>query len=374
MLSEARSRRQAVVALLALIAVTLMVLAAPSPAAAAPGQSIKKGIWDSQSRDDFATMRRLGAGVYSARLHWNLVAPTRPANPRNPRDPAYQWNAATTAAIRKARRYGMKVALEVHYAPGWANGGRPPEWVPTRVADYADFVTAASRRYPRVRYWVVWAEPTRKASMMPLITQKNSWTRLDAAGRRAPHYYARLLDRAYGALKRVDRKDKVIGGNSFNGGDVSPFNWIRDLKLPNGRPPRMDMYGHHPFSVRRPNLANGPFYPGVADFSDLDTLAGWVDRYLGDGPSGKPLRLWLGEVCFPTDHANDSFNVWVTRSVQARWIRSALKITRSWKRIAALIWFGLYDPPPVPSGRETRCGLLDAGGEPKPGYLAFRNG
>ena len=36
--------------------------------------------------------------------------------------------------------------------------GRGLEHAPKRVEDYAHFLTAASRRYPRVRHWMIWGE------------------------------------------------------------------------------------------------------------------------------------------------------------------------------------------------------------------------
>src|SRR5215217_5677869 len=136
----------------------------------------------------------------------------------------------------------------------------------------------------------------------------------------------------------------------------------------------MDLYGHHPFSARRPNLNSPQYVKGIADFSDLDTLAGWVDRYIGRDRRRKRLKLWLGELCFPTDHANNNFNVWVTRRVAASWLGDALRITRRWKRIESLVWIGLYDAPPAPAGDETNCGLLDYKGRQKPAYDVFRRG
>ncbi|MGH3995445.1 MAG: hypothetical protein ACRDSN_23645, partial [Pseudonocardiaceae bacterium] len=82
---------------------------------------------------------------------------------------------------------------------------------------------------------------------------------------------------SYGALKRVDRRNLVIGGNTWTGGDVTPLNFIRAMRLPSGRRPRMDLYGHNPFTFRFPNLREGPLGNGYADFSDLDTLARWLD-------------------------------------------------------------------------------------------------
>jgi hypothetical protein len=350
----------------------LAALLAIAGAAEAKKPSIKKGIWGPVERkgvSQFPIYRDLGAGIYHPEkvLAWNEVAPTRPADPTNPSDPAYQWPPELDQAVAEGRRYGIKVALTVMWSPRWANGGRPRQWAPNR-RDYARFLRAAARRYPSVRLWQIWGEPSRRANFLPL-------PRFEATG---PRRYARLLDAAYGALKRESRRNRVIGGNTFTTGDVSPKAFIKGMRLPNGRRPRMDMYGHNPFSARRPALRKGPLGFGFADFSDLDTLARWVDRYLGRGPGGRRLKLYLSEFTIPTDHANFEFNFYATRAKAATWLRSALRITRRWPRIYTLAWIGLYDDSPNgPNGAhgdEVHRGLLDWTGAKKPAYGAFKEG
>src|SRR4051794_8916802 len=133
-----------------LVLLALLVLAganAPLEARGAP-VTVRKGFWDADSTRqgllDFGTMRKLGAGLYNTRLRWDEIAPTRPQNPRNWRDPAYVWNRRTTTDLTRARRWGMRVALEVRNAPRWANGDRPGNWVPRNPKDYADFIWAAT--------------------------------------------------------------------------------------------------------------------------------------------------------------------------------------------------------------------------------------
>ena len=69
---------------------------------------------------------------------------------------------------------------------------------------------------------------------------------LTPAQRRGPESYAQILDDSYVALKNVSSENMVIGGNSFSGGDIRPLAFIKALRLPNGKPPRMDYYGHNP--------------------------------------------------------------------------------------------------------------------------------
>jgi len=186
--------------------------------------------------------------------------------------------------------------------------------------------------------------------------------------------YARILDASYAALKRVRRSNVVIGGNTWTGGEVTPLNFIRAMRLPNGRRPRMDLYGHNPFTARSPDLSKGPIRFGFADFSDLDTLIRWLDRYGYRDSRHRRLRLFLSELVIPTDHANRELNFWVSRATQARWLRAALHITRRSRRIYTLGYLGLYDDPPRADGLEVNRGLLDWRGKRKPSYAAFKRG
>lgn len=356
-------------------ALAALVLA---PAASARPQSHKKAIWGPVSidgRSAFPRYHRLGVGIYEMSLPWSLAAPTRPADPADPADPAYRWPAEVSVAIREADRYGIRVLLQLIGTPGWANGGRASNWVPSRPADLADFAAAAARRYPGVRHWMVWGEPSRQPNFMPLTPEKPGKA-LTAEQARAPRHYARMLDAAHAALKRVRRGNVVIGGNTYTTGDISPLNWIRSMRLPNGRRPRMDMYGHNPFTLRRPDLSQSLFRPptGYADFSDLDALRGWLDRYGYRDSRRRRLSIFISEWLLPTDHPNHEFNFWVTRAVQARWLAEALRIVRRTPWLYSLGWFSLYDDPPRPEGDEVNRGLLDFRGRPKPSYYAFRDG
>jgi hypothetical protein len=357
------------------LAVTLLVLLAGAAGAEARKPTVKKGIWGPavvDGKSQFPIYRELGAGLYHLRLRWNETALARPANPRDPADPAYAWSPELDDAVARARAAGMKIAVEVAGTPGWANGGKEPNWVPKRLGDYADFVAAAVRRYRAVRYWVIWGEPTRP-NFMPLPVTK-AGRKLTRKQKAAPHRYARLLDKAYAAVKSVNRHARVVGGNSFSSGDIGPRNWIRNLKLPSGRPPRMDLYGHNPFSARKPDLSDDLIRPGMADFGDLDALARWIDRDLGRRRGGKRIKIFIGEYAIPTDQPNYVFGWWVRRKTQANWLRAALRITRRWHRIETLVYYTLYDQAPRPQNDEFRSGLIDHSDRRKPAFYAYRRG
>ena len=343
--------------------VALLGLAATLPSSAA---AFSKAIWGPVYRDganQFPLYHELGVSIYQADLSWNLVAPARPHAPGDPRDPAYHWPAQLGEAISQARRFHMRVMLQITGAPAWANGGHADgTWAPRNPSDFASFAAVAARRYPSVHLWMVWGEPTREGNFHPLVKALPG-ARLDRAQRAAPRLYARLLDAAYGALKRVSRRNLVIGGSTYTTGLLDPLQWIENLRLPDGRPPRMDMYAHNPFSYQAPSFsaAASPF--DEVQFSDLPELARWIDRYLHRG-----LPLFLSEWTIPTGPDRE-FDFWVDPALAAQWISDALRLSRAWRRVYALGWVHVYDDPPYSAG-----GLLSAQGVPKPGFQAFATG
>jgi hypothetical protein len=329
--------------------------------------TFSKAIWGPVTRngvDQFPLYHQLGVGIYEADLRWNAVAPKRPRSATDPHDRAYRWPPELDQAISEARSFQMRVMLQIVYAPRWANGGHADgAWAPRNPADFAAFATAAARRYPKVHLWMIWGEPTRTGSFKPLDTGLPGIA-LDARQRRAPHLYARVLDGAYGALKRVSHENLVIGGCTYTTGAIDTLQWIRNLRLPSGKPPRMDMYGHNPFSYQDPTFGTGYSPFDETQFNDLPRLAQWTDRYLRRG-----LPLFLSEWTIPTHQGDGEFNFYVDPPVAARWITSALAESRSWHRIYALGWVNIYDDPP-----RTYGGLLTKTGAAKPSFAAFQNG
>jgi hypothetical protein len=375
-LEQGSTMRARLATLIGVCALLVFALLAAAPHKASASVSTHKLIWGPTDAAAFDTYVDLGAGLYEFTINWSLIAPTEPANPTDPLDPAYQWTPAVDEAIANAQAHGMQVVLEVSGAPGWANGGRPWPFAPTNPQDYADFVAAASKRWPAVHYWQIWGEPSRRPNFMPLPKHVFG-EKLTRAQQRGPELYAQILDDSYVSLKQVNPENIVIGGNTYSGGDIRPLAYIKALRLPNGKPPRMDMYGQNPFGFRRPDLSKDLLRPGngVADFCDLDVIVEYVDRYLSRAGRNKgKLPIFISEYFVPTDHKNWEFNYWVSKKTAANWVTAALKITHSWKRIYTLGWFELEDEAPDGSGTEVNRGLLTYKGAKKPAYYAFKNG
>ena len=183
----------------------------------------------------------------------------------------------------------------------------------------------------------------------------------------APHLYSRILDSAYGALKAANHANLIIGGMSDPAAAITPQQWIENMRLPDGQPPRFDMYGHNPFSVRVPDLSNPPSINQQFDFSDLSRLSEFVDKNLGRPGNPKP-KLFLSEWTIPT--AQDlEFNYHVEQRVQALWITDGLRIASELPSVYALGWIHLYDELPQQAG-----GLIKVDGTKKLGYFAWEKG
>ena len=227
-------------------------------------------------------------------------------------------------------------------------------------------MTAAARRYPGVKLWMIWGEPSRSKNFRPL-TPAEPYVKLNYNQRIAPRVYARLLDNAYGALKALNPANQIVGGMTDSSASITPVQWIENMRLRNGKPPRMDMYGHNPFSIRAPLLTNPPAINQQLDFSDVVRLHELVDHNLGRTNNPEP-KLFLSEWTIPTAKDRE-FNYHVEQRLQALWITDGLRIVRQLSSVYALGWIHLYDELPYFAG-----GLIEANGRKKLGFYAWKNG
>src|SRR5262249_47270949 len=148
----------------------------------------------------------------------NTTAKTRPANATDPFDPAYELDDVDEA-VRAAQDNDQEVILSISGTPSWANGGKNPNVMPTRVADFGDFARAISSRYsgrnpgyPFVRFWAIWNEPNLEQFLSP---------QFNASGKSvAPANYAKLAAAGYAGIKAGNPLAKVaIGETSARGSD-----------------------------------------------------------------------------------------------------------------------------------------------------------
>jgi hypothetical protein len=327
-------------------------------ASAVPARAADKAIWGPVTMPGgasaFPIYRELGVDTYQIQLSFEAAAQRRPAKPRSPSDPAYSWPAELDQAIRAAKRSNIRVAIMVSRSPAWANGGRPGIWAP-RASYFRDFLTAASRRYRSVRRWMIWGEPNRTDRFQPNAPHS----------RRSPRAYARILDAAYVGLKRASRRNVVIGGMTWTGGETRPAFFLRWLRLPSGRRPRLDWYGHNPFPFRKPELRASVLSGGWRDISDMDVFAREVARAF----EGRP-RLWLSEFTVVSDKQSNIFQIFRSQEEQASWLAAAFRIANRLPSVAGLGWLSLLDQVPAPGS--ANWGLMTYDGARKPAFNAFK--
>lgn len=373
-----RRRTPIVAALAASAIVAAGAFAAASPAAgeqkakqAAPAKlSLKKSMWGPPTGPDgksiFPTLRDLGVGLYSIQLRWEMAAPTlRPLDPTNPNDPAYQWPKYLEDAVAEANSLGIQVQMLIMGSPPWANGGRSWEWMPEQVDDWRNFVTAAARKYPTVDHWMIWGEPNRTPNFKPSTAAKSGTGKLNKAQQVSPRNYSILLDAAYESLKADSPANKVIGGNTYTSAgrdDINPYQWARYMKLPSGKRPRMDMWGHNPWGFTIPDFSDPPGRRGTVTFSDLQRLVKVLDKTFRP----KRLKLFLAEWGVPNAFKDKDLGYGLSTKEGNRWIKTAFRLTRTYKRIYTLGWVHLFDNP------RNSTGLLSQDGVRKPTYKTYK--
>lgn len=323
------------------IFVTALLTLVATVGIVAPASAAEKAIWGPVTLPNgssaFGLYRELGIDTLQLTVSWSSVAPTRPGAPTNPADPAYRWPPEIAAAASEAARYGINLALLVSTAPAWANGGREPIWAPNNPQDFANFMTAAARRYPGVRRWMIWGEPNKAQRFQP--NREN-----DPIG---PRTYAPLLDASYAALKAANPGNIVIGGMTWTGDTVKPPDFVRWMRLSNGRPPRLDWYGHNPFPYRFPDLNNQP-QGGFRDISDVDTLGREVDAAYGRA-AGNPVPLWLSEYTIQSGRGSSTFGTFVSAHDQAKYVTAGFRLADDLgEGVAGIGWFSLLDEPVAP--------------------------
>ena len=102
--------------------------------------------WVTDRQERVAGSAQSNASIIRLLVQWNLAAKTRPANATDSFDPAYEFDDIDEA-VRSAQENDQEVILTISGTPRWANGGKSPNVMPTRVADFTSFSRAIASRY-----------------------------------------------------------------------------------------------------------------------------------------------------------------------------------------------------------------------------------
>jgi hypothetical protein len=354
MASRRLSLRRAA-AVLAAIACALVATALATAPRADAASGVKYGLTDDAwlsdgpgSLDDrIATLDTLGVKIVRYSLRWNAIAPTEPAAPADPSDPAYDWTDAS-AVLDGLHADGIDVLVQLVGAPRWANGGKPPNYIPKRGSMFAAFASAAAHQYPWVRKWLIWNEPNQARWLRPTS---------------ASLYVARLLNPAYTAIHDAIPGAQVGGGGTAprgQTGGVSPVAWIQTMRRVHAR---LDAYAQNPYPLdpkRETPLTGGCGHCTTVTMATLKRLVALVAR---DFPRA---RIWLSEYGYQTNPPDKLLGV--APALQARYLSEGDYVAYHTPRVDMLIQFLYQDEPNV---ARFQSGLVTLRGAKKPAYASF---
>lgn len=359
-----------------------------------------------QVRRSLKRMAQLGVDRVRITASWRRLAPHRTWRQRPFFDAtdSSEYDRRTLRnldrAVKGARAEGMQVMLDLgFYAPRWAverpGAGERNVWRPD-PREYARFSRAIADRYdgnfsdparrghdlPAVRLWTSWNEPNHRIFLRPQWERVNGrWEAM------SPHIYRRLHEAAYGQLKRVSAKNRVLIGGLASFGDpgrgpargIGPLRFTRELACVDSRleplsrpecrhfrPLRADGFAHHPYSFATPPAAWDPTADRV-QIGELSKLTWLLDQLKERGRLAQPLALFLTEYGYQSDPPDPAG---VKPGLAADYFGQALELARRDARVRSFPQFLLYDIEPerrddgVISGFQT--GLYTHDGRPKP--------
>jgi hypothetical protein len=352
------------------------VVAALAPAAATAAPRMLVGFQDDPTfrwRPDRTTMfdraLQTNARILKTTVYWYAIAPNRPARATDPFDKGYYFEDLDDF-VRNAQARGFDVLMSIWGTPGWANGNKGKNRLPTRLSDLTSFSRAlASRysgRYPGFGYvgrFAIWNESNLEQFLAP---------QFDASGRSVgPANYAKLYRAAYAGIKAGNRAALVAAGETSARGRDRFVKGLRTQQthspgrfaelVSKARPAiRFDAWSHHPYPtspnlpptqrVRWPNVT----LPQLTRFEQ--SLDGWFRK--------RNIPIWITEYGHET---RPEERLGVTRAKQAAYADQALSIVEKDPRVQMFIWFVFRDDPTS----TWQSGLLGRTTLPKPAFLRF---
>lgn len=326
-------------AILTAVVVYFALAADPAPPAPRPRAAARVGVSpgagvgsmsDAELAADLA--RSVDAGVEWIRLDvaWSHVERWRGR---------HDWRD-TDRLVGAARRSGLRVLGLLAYTPPWARpDGTTEHRPPTDPGDFARFAAEAAARYrDDVDAWEIWNEPNLGRYWRPAPD---------------PAAYARLLDGAAAAIRRVDGATTVVSGGLAPAADdedveLSPETFLRRMYR-HLEPGTVDAVGIHPYSFPALPSSDADWNP----FARLPTMRGLVER-----AAGRPTPLWLTEFGAPFDPDEPDR--------QADIVAEGVTCATQWDWLGPIFLFSTRDLPG--SGTPLDFGLLAGDGSPRPAW------
>lgn len=254
-----------------------------------------------------------------------------------------------------AEKRNMKLLITA-YAPR-------PRYAPVTEEEqenYATFMATLARRLPSVRDFAVWNEPNLNGFWL---------SQFDEAGQDiAARDYTALLARTYDALKAVNPKIKVYGGNlaprGFDDADSprpthSPTTFIRDMgqsyRASGRTEPIMDVFALHPYQTRSSIPPGQPHTGTSLGFGDYDKLVDLLgEAFDGTAQPGSKLSIAYTEYGVQSQIPESAQEPYtnlqsplardaVSEETQAEYYRQAFELAACQPTVIAVYIFHLFD-------------------------------
>ena len=126
----------------------------------------------------------LGVHVVRFTVRWNQIAPPSPQRPPIPR--TRHTSGRPSSVLNALHAHGIDVVLQLVGTPGWANGGKPSNHVPTRRKPFGAFATAAAHEVPLGAQWLIWNEPNQARWLRPTTAARLRHAAAQSGVRRDP--------------------------------------------------------------------------------------------------------------------------------------------------------------------------------------------
>jgi hypothetical protein len=307
------------------------------------------------------------ASILRTLVTWKDVAPTKPANAADPFDPAYKFDDIDEF-VRNAQARNAEVLMTIWGTPGWANGNKTPNYLPTSTSTFQNFAKALAARYsgryagyPFVRFFGIWNESNLGLFLSPQFNSKGQIV--------SPAAYAKLAAAGYAGIKAGNPKALVaIGETSSNGRNkpkagssdsVRPGTFAEGVAKAN-KHLKFDAWAQHPYPVpvnQKPTQKVQ--WPNVA-LTSLPQFETSLDTWFGR----KNIPVWITEYGNETKPGEPSG---VTESQQAAYLTQAVGIAKKDPRVPMFIWFVMRDS----TGSLWQSGIYRKTGAPKPSQPRF---
>jgi hypothetical protein len=340
--------------------------------------------WSPNRAENLREASNAGGSIIHTTASWAGLAPTKPANAANGDDPAYKLNDLDEL-VYQSGFYGQRVMIDINGTPKWANGGKAPNVMPTRLGDLTAFAKMLATRYNgrnghgTVSLWSVWNEPNLQLFLTPQFSPSKTVTAFKTVkGKKVkykktvftivgPANYAKLYKSAYAGIKAGNSLAKVaIGETSARGRDkplgklsasIAPGTFAKYLAKVPGL--KFDAWAHHPYPTS-PNLppTQKVRYPNVT-LSTLPTFEADLKKYFK-----RAVPVWVTEYGHETKPPDPKG---VSYATQAKYAVQALNIAKNDPNVQMFIWFVFHDS----AGNPWQSGLYSSAGIQKPAHDVF---